>query len=65
MYLDELKEMPSAAIDSIHGDPQNPTVAWTTGRMLRDVNQDVATVLLEFAGDGKPFPFIAAEMAGA
>jgi FAD/FMN-containing dehydrogenase len=62
VYLDELGEMPASAIGAIHNDPPNPTVGWTSGRMLRAIDQDFVTTLLEFVGADKQVPFAAVEV---
>jgi FAD/FMN-containing dehydrogenase len=62
VYLDDLGEIPASAIDKIHSDPQDPTVSWVSGHLLSGIDQDFATTLLGFAGAGKQFPFVAAEI---
>jgi FAD binding domain len=62
VYLDDLGEMPASAIGTIHNDPQNPTVSWVKGEMLRRIDHDFAAALLGFAAPGEPFPFIATEV---
>jgi hypothetical protein len=62
VYLDDLSQIPAAAIGRIHGDPPNPTVGWTSGRMLKTIDRGLAARLLEFAGAGRDFPFVATEV---
>lgn len=62
VYLDDLGEMPAADVGRIHNDPPNPTVGWVSGRMLEGFDQDFVTTMLGFAGVGKQFPFVAAEV---
>jgi FAD/FMN-containing dehydrogenase len=62
VYLDELGEMPAADVARIHNDPPNPTVGWVSGKLLTGFDQDFVTTMLEFAGAGKQFPFVAAEV---
>lgn len=62
VYIDDLGEMPASEIGKIHNDPPNPTVGWVSGRMLSGIDSDFAKTLLEFAGEGKQFPFVAAEV---
>ena len=62
VYIDDLHEMPAAAIGSVHNDPPDPTVGWVSGRMLNGIDQGFATALLGFAGAGTPFPFVAVEI---
>lgn len=62
VYLDELGEMPAADVARIHNDPQNPSIGWVSGRLLTSFDQDFVTTMLEFAGTGKEFPFVATEV---
>jgi FAD/FMN-containing dehydrogenase len=62
VYVDELGEMPAVQIARIHNDPPNPTKAWVRGRMLTGFDQDFVTAMLGFAGAGKAFPFVGAEV---
>jgi FAD/FMN-containing dehydrogenase len=62
VYIDDLREMPSSEIVRIHNDPPNPTVGWVRGKMLRGIDQDFVSTLLEFADAGKQFPFVSAEV---
>jgi FAD/FMN-containing dehydrogenase len=62
VYLDQLAEMPAAAIGTIHNDPPSPTVGWTAGRMLKAVDEDFVGTLLGFAGADKDVPFVAVEV---
>ncbi|MDQ1550629.1 MAG: hypothetical protein QOD50_51 [Actinomycetota bacterium] len=62
VYLDQLGEIPASAIGTVHNDPPNPTVGWTTGRMLNSVDQAFVTALLGFAGVDKQVPFVAIEI---
>jgi hypothetical protein len=62
VYLDDLKQIPSAAIGTIHNDPPDPTVGWTSGRMLNAIDHALVTTLLEFAGADKQLPFVSVEI---
>ncbi len=62
VYLDQLGEIPATAIGTIHNDPPNPTVGWTTGRMLNSVDEAFVTELLGLAGADKQVPFVAIEI---
>jgi hypothetical protein len=62
VYIDDLGEIPASAIAKVHSDPQDPTVSWVSGHLLNGIDQDFATTLLGFAGAGKQFPFVAAEI---
>jgi FAD/FMN-containing dehydrogenase len=62
VYLDALTEIPASAIGTVHNDPPDPTVGWLAGRMLGGIDHEFVGTLLEFAGAGKQFPFVAVEL---
>jgi FAD/FMN-containing dehydrogenase len=62
VYVDALGEMPASAVGTIHNDPPDPTIGWTRGHLLSHADQDFATALLDFAGFGRDFPFVATEV---
>jgi FAD binding domain len=62
VYIDALAEMPASAIGTIHNDPPDPTVGWTTGSLLASAGPEFASTLLGFAGYGREFPFVAVEV---
>jgi hypothetical protein len=62
VYIDELSEIPASAIGKVHNDPADPGVGWVSGRLLSRLDDDFVTALLEFAGLGTQFPFIAVEI---
>jgi FAD/FMN-containing dehydrogenase len=59
IYLDALGEMPSTDVARIHSDPTEPGPSWVQGMLLDAADQDLATAVLDRAGDS---PFIAVEL---
>jgi FAD/FMN-containing dehydrogenase len=59
VYLDALGEMPSTDVARIHSDPTQPGPSWAHGMLLDSADQDLATAVLDRAGDS---PFIAVEL---
>lgn len=59
VYLDALGELPLADVARIHSDPTEPGPSWVFGALLASADQDLATAVLDRAGDS---PFIAVEV---
>jgi FAD/FMN-containing dehydrogenase len=62
IYLDALGEMPSSDMARIHNDPENPVPSWIRGALLKDLDQEFVSALLEYVGAGSASPFGAAEI---
>jgi hypothetical protein len=62
VYLDALGEMPSSDMARIHNDPEDPVPSWIRGALLKDIDQEFGSALLEYVGSGTTSPFGAAEI---
>ncbi|HEY4267721.1 MAG TPA: FAD-binding protein [Galbitalea sp.] len=62
VYIDSLALMPAGEVARIHGDPTEPTVGWTLGRMFTSIDQDFASVILRHAGPLQHAPYVAIEV---
>ena len=62
VYLDALGEMSVAAMDSIHGDPTEPSAGWTRAQALNALDRGLAASVLQHAGVGRDFPFVSLEL---
>jgi FAD/FMN-containing dehydrogenase len=59
VYLDALGDMPPTDVARIHSDPTDPGPSWVYGALLGSADQDLATAVLDRAGDS---PFISVEL---
>lgn len=62
VYLDSLGELAVAQMDAVHADPKEPSAGWISGRLLKDIDEGLADVLLDFAGADKQVPFVSVEV---
>ena len=62
VYLDQLAQIPTSAVATIHGDPTDPSPVKTYGRMLTGVDQELVSALLEHVGPAQQAPFVSAEL---
>jgi len=62
VYIDALGELSVANLDSIHGDPTEPTAGWTRARALGTIDRKLIDTVLEHAGVGADIPFLALEI---
>lgn len=62
VMVDDLDVLPAAQAERIHGDRVAPAPSWTRGLMLATSDDDLSTTLLEHAGPGQDFPFLAVEL---
>jgi hypothetical protein len=62
VYLDSLGVMPAGEVARIHGDPTDPTVGWTLGRMFTSIDQEFASALLRHVGAQLQAPYVAVEV---
>jgi len=62
VYIDQLTQIPTSAVATIHGDPTDPSPTITFGRMLTGVDQELVTAMLEHVGAGQHAPFVSVEL---
>jgi len=62
VYIDGVSEIPATAIGTVHNDPEGPLPAWTRGMMLRAIDQELVTRLLDVIGPGKQVPITGVEI---
>ena len=62
VYIDALGELSVGAMDSIHGDPTEPSPGWTRAQALNALDQRFADIVLDHAGVGHDFPFVSLEL---
>jgi hypothetical protein len=59
---DSVREMPAREIGTIHNDPPGPLPAWSYAVMLRSIDQDFVTTLMDSIGPGIDIPLVAVEV---
>lgn len=62
IYLDAVGEIPTTAVASIHGDPEQGSPSWIRGLMLDGFDATDADAVLRLAGPGAETPFLAVEI---
>jgi FAD/FMN-containing dehydrogenase len=62
VYIDSLGVMPAGEVARIHGDPTDPTIGWTLGRMFTSIDQEFASALLRQVGAQQQAPYVAVEV---
>jgi hypothetical protein len=60
--LDTFTTMPAAALQRLHGDPEQPTAAVTEHRMLAELPRNAVEAFVTFAGPGSGSPLLAADL---
>ncbi|MFU8947195.1 FAD-binding oxidoreductase [Mycetocola zhadangensis] len=62
VYIDGVTEIPTTAMGSIHADPEDATPVWDLGALLKPIDQDFVTTLLESVGPTADSPFVSTEI---
>ena len=60
--VDMVTEMPYAAVDAIHQDPDHPVPFYERGTLLRELTPDTLAALLDQVGPGVASPLLACEL---
>ena len=60
--VDTVADMPYAAVDAIHMDPQDPMPTFHAGATLRELPAEAVDAILEVAGPDVPVPLIMVEL---
>jgi hypothetical protein len=62
VYIDGIAEMKADAVGTIHNDPPGPLPAWVRGMLLKPIDQDFVTTVINTVGPKVQVPLVAVEI---